>query len=314
MGILRNQLGRSPAMVQLPDAAGAPTLYTRNDIMVPHDPKWSEISSSMFGLDDRFKADLVIKISLTLYGNWDALAVLFPAYAMNPIPGTSIFGNADQRLIFQGRNNDRITYTNAQITKLGDLYLGVDEELWSAAVEFTAIIGNGMNPETAGAYFVRDVNNYNDGAFSRQNFQKARFTGNWGAGTIPGFNSFAGQKGFRVAWKLDAKPLMCDGYGTLDFTVGDKTMAGSLKAIPIGPTGAQMDTQMQIATPHGQRQSQASADLVMASASHSITLKSAALASHSVAWGAEPLRVNETMWETTRGFAAGVPAAVGVVA
>ena len=122
-----------------------------------------------------------------------------------------------------------------------------------------------------------------------------------------------GRKGFRVAWKLDAKPLVCDGYGTVDMTVGDKTMVGSVKCIPIGPTGVQIDTQQQIATPMGQRQSQASADFVMASAGHSVTLTKAALASHSVAWGAEPLRINETMWETTRGFAAGVPSTIGAI-
>ena len=308
MSILRSQLGRSPAIVQVQGA----TLFTRSDIVVPHDPKWTEIGSSMFGVDDRFKADLVIKIPLTLYGNWDALPVLFPAYAMNPIPGTSIFGGADTPLTLQGRNGDHIIYTNAQITKLGDLYLGVDEELWSAAVEFTAILGNGMNPEQAGAFFTRGSNAYADGAFSRANYSKARFAGNWTG--VAGFGAFAAQKGFRVAWKLDAKPLTCDGYGTVDFTIGEKTNVGSVKAIPIGPTGANIDTSMQIATPHGQRQSGAAADLVMASSAHSITLKGAALASHSVAWGAEPLRVNETMWESTRGFTGGVPNAVSVVA
>lgn len=308
MSILRNQLGRSPALVTTQGV----TLFTRSDIVVPHAPKWTDIGSSMFGLDDRFKADLVIKIPLTLYGNWDALPVLFPAYAMNPIPGTSIYGNADVPLVLQGRNNDRITYANAQLTKLGDLFLGVDEELWAAAAEFTAILGNGKNPEDAGAYFVRDTNAYADGAFSRANFQKARFTGNWNG--LAGFGAFTGQKGLRVAWKLDAKPLVCDGYGTVDLTIGDKVMSGSMKCIPIGPTGAQIDSQSQISTPHGTRQGSASADLVMASAGHTVTLKSAGISSHSVAWGAEPLRVNETLWETTRGFAGGVPAVVASVA
>lgn len=311
MGILRNQLGRSPAIVQY---AGA-TLFTRSDIVVPHDPKWTEIGTSMFGVDDDFKGDFTIKIPLTLYGNWDALGVLFPAYAMSPIPGTSIYGNADAPLVLQGRNTDRVTYLNAQLTKLGDLFLGVDEELWAAAVEFTAIIGNGLNPEagsaSANSYFTRDTNAYADGAFSRANYSKARFTGNWSG--VTGFGSFAGQKGFRVAWKLDAKPFTVDGYGTVDMTVGEKTMRGSMKCIPIGPTGAQVDAQQSIATPMGTRLSASAADLVLASGAHSVTLKSAGLKSHSVAWGSEALRVNETMWETTRGFAAGVPAAVATV-
>jgi len=307
MGILRNQLGRSPAIVQTQGY----TLFTRSDIMVPHDPKWTDIKSSMYGIDDRFKADLVIKIPLTLYGNWDALPLLFPAYAMNPIPGTSLYGNADTPWTLQGRNNDQIVYTNAQITKLGDLHLGVDEDLWAAAVEVTAILGNGLNPEAAGAYFTRGTNPYADGAFSRSNYSRARFAGNWNG--ISGFTSIYAQKGFRVAWKLDAKPLIADGYGTVDFTIGEGTNVGSMKCIPIGPTGAQVDSAQQISTPHGQRQSQASADLVIASAAHTITLKSAALAAHSVAWGAEPLRVNETMWETTRGFTAGAANAVASV-
>lgn len=312
MGVLRSALGRSPAIINYNNA----TLFTRSDIMVPHEPKWSDITSSMFGLDDQFKGDLVIKVPLMLYGTWDNLDVLFPDYAMNPIPGTSIYGNTDKPLVLQGRNNDRITYTNAQITKLADLYLGVDEELWAAAVEFTAILGNGLNPEAAGAYFVRDTNPYSDGDFSRANFQKARFTGNWTGKT--GFASISAQKGFHVAWKLDAKPLTVDSYGTVDFSVGEKVMVGECKCIPIGPTGAQIDTGMQISTPMGQRLSQSSADLVLASAGHTVTLKSAGIATHSVAWGAEPLRINETLWRTTRGFSsgddAGVPDDVATIA
>ena len=131
---------------------------------------------------------------------------------------------------------------------------------------------------------------------------------------MTGFGSMVGQKGFHVAWKLDCKPFVCDSFGTVDMTIGENVMSAACKCIPIGPTGAQIDTQQQISQPHGQRQSQASADLILASAGHSITLKSAALASHSVAWGAEPLRVNETNWETTRSISGGVAAAVATVA
>jgi len=308
MGVSRASLGRGPAIVTF----GGATLFTRDDLVPRHAPEWQAVASSLHGQTDKFKGDLVIKHSLTLFGHWSSLGVLFPAALLNPVVGTSLFGAADNPLVILARNGDRITYPNSQITKLADLYLGVDSELFAAAVEVTSIIKNNANPEDAGAYFVRDTGAYAETTFAMTNFKKCRFSAAWGAKT--GFTSFIGQKGFSLSWALDAKPDKVDGYGTVDFYVGSGGLVGSCKAVPIGPTMAQIDTQQGVGSAHGALLSTGEADLTITGTGVSVVLKNASMVETGTAFGIDPLRVGEVSWETTRGFAAGVVSAVATVA
>jgi len=307
MGVSRANLGRGPAIVTI----GGDTLFTRDDLVLRHAPVWNPVMTSMYGTVDKAKRDLMIRIPLRLWGSWENLQVLFPSALMNPIAGTSVFGTADNPVVVQARNGDRITYPNGQITKLANLYLGVDAELWAADVEITALIKNNANPEDAGAYFVLDSNAYTDSAFAKTNFKKVRWTGAWGAKT--GFTTIVPQKGFQVSWTLSLKPLPVDGYGTVDMTVQD--MIAGVKCIPIGPTLAQGEL---VANSQGSAMgaalsnaTTAAADLTLTGAGGgSVVAKSAGMTENGFAFGVEPLRIGEMAWETTRGFAAGVPAIV----
>ena len=128
----RASLGRGPAFVTFNGA----TLYLRGDIDTKHAPVFNPVKSSLTGQIDKTKKDLVIKNNLLLFGLYQDLTVLFPSWLMNPVPGASVFGTgADLPMVIQARNNDRITYANTQITKLVGVHLGVDSELWAAAVE-----------------------------------------------------------------------------------------------------------------------------------------------------------------------------------
>lgn len=308
MSVSRASLGRGPAHVTI----GGATLFTRDDLVPRHAPEWGDVSSSMHGRTNKFKGDLVIKHSLMLFGTWENLAVLFPAALLNPVVGTSLFGTVDQAMVIHARNSDRITYPNAQITKLGDLYLGVDSELWAAAVEITALLKNNTDPETAGAYFVRDTAAYADAAFAMTNFKKCRWSAAWTAKT--GFTSFIGEKGFRVAWQLDIKPQKVDGLGTVDMYIGPGGLIGGCKCVPIGPTMAQVDTAQALHSAHGALLSAGAADLTLTGTSASVVLKAAAMTESGTAFGVDPLRVGEVGWETTRSVTAGVASVVATVA
>lgn len=307
MSISRSQLGRSPAIVTINGA----TLFMRDDLMTKHNPVWVPEKCSIHGQVDKSKKDLVIKHNLLLFGLWQSLSAIFPSYLLNPTVGTNIFGTSDNAMVVQGRNTDRITYPNSQVTKLAELYCGVDSELFAAAVEVTSLIKNNANPEDTAAYFTRDTNAYSETTFSMANFKRVRFTGAWGA--ITGFTSFVPQKGFRVSWAADLKPDTVDGLGTVSMYVGDGSVVGSCRGIPIGPTGAQVDTAQAVAAAHGTLLSANSADLTLAGSGISIVLKNAGMVESSVAWGADPLRVNEVGWETTRGMTAGVAQAVSTL-
>src|SRR5882672_4069843 len=136
MSIARSILARGTGYVTY----NSVNFFARDKISVRHAPSWDKVLTSHFGPVDAVKKGLVLKIPLRLWGAWENLSTIFPSYLMNPIPGTSIFGTSDVPLVIQGRNNDRITYANAQITKLSNLYLGVDADLFAADVEFTALI------------------------------------------------------------------------------------------------------------------------------------------------------------------------------
>jgi len=237
---------------------------------------------------------------------------------MDPVPGTSIFGTGgvDVPLHVQGDNGDFITYTNAALTRVSDLYLGVDSELFAADVEFTWLIGNGSNPEDAGAYHVRGVNAYSDAAagFAKTNYKRVRFAAAWGA--APGFAQLTPQKGIKVSWRVDAKPVVVDGLGTRDMSIGDDCVIAQARLIGIGPSLAQYKSASQEETPHGTLASNESADLVCTGNGGSpvITLKNAALLENGIVFDALDLRIGEATWETTRGFTGGIPANISSVA
>jgi hypothetical protein len=317
MALNRTLLKRGPAIVTY----GGATLFTNADILSRFGPVWNPVPTSMYGQVDKVLKDRVYKVSLRLWGAWENLSVLFPSYALAPTAGASIFGTSATPLVILARNGDQITYNNAQITKLANLYLGADENLFAADVEFTCIIGNSSgttmyNPEDANAYYtVATGVSYTDSAFAKTNFKRVRFTGAWGS--VVGFTAIIPQKGFQISWDLDCRPLPCDGYGTVDFTIGENVLQATCRAIPIQPTLAQIEAQVAAqGFQMGTLLSNTSADLTLTGNGGApvIVLKNAGAAEHGYAFGIEPLRVGEIAWMTTRGFTTGAPQAVATVA
>jgi hypothetical protein len=315
MALDRTLLKRGPAVVTY----GGATLYTNADILARFGPVWNPVNTSMYGQVDKFIKDRVYKVPLRLWGAWENLSVLFPSYALTPQAGASIFGATATPLVILARNGDQITYQNAQITKLANLYLGVDSDIFAADVEFTCIIGNSSgstmyNPEDANAYYATATGQaYADSAFAKTNYKRVRFTGAWGA--LAGFSAIIPQKGFQIGWELDAKPLTCDGLGTVDFTIGENVLQGTCRCIPIQPTMAQLEAQVAAqGVPLGTLLSNTSADLTLTGNDGPVlVLKGAAISEHGYAFGIEPLRQGEVTWTTTRGFTANLPDGIATV-
>lgn len=310
MSIARSLLTRGTGVILYNSVYLSP----RDEINVRRLPSWETIMSGMFGPIDAVKKDLVIKIPLKLWGAYENLSTVFPSYLMNPIPGTSVFGASDTPLVIQARNNDRITYPNAQITKLSNLYLGTDSDFFSADVEFSAILKNSTEPEASGAYSVYDTNSYADAtiAFAKTNFTRTRFVSAWGS--ITGFTAIKAAAGIAISWDARLEPAKVDGYGTVDMTV--MSMIAQARMVPLGPTLAQLKTNSQEEAAMGTLASTISADLVSTGNNSGpvITLKSAYLKESGTVFDAAKYRFGEALWETTRGFASGAPAVVASAA
>ena len=305
-------MGRGPAIVTWNGA----TFFMRDSMIPKHSPVWKPVGCTHLGQIDKYRSDFQIKLNLTLFGLWSNLSLLFPSALLNPVTGTALFGT-DLPLVIQAKDGSNITYANAQLTKMSDVFLGVDSEMFAAAVEFTVLISNTAltsgGPEVAGAFFTRASTSYSESTFALTNFLKTRWTAAWTGKT--GFTSFIGQTGYHIGWSLDLKPVMVDGYGTVDMIIGDGGLVASCKCIPIGPTAAQSDTLQAVHAASGTLLGTGGADLTITSfaGSHSVVLKTANLVDTASAFGIEPLRVNEHTWETTRSVTSGAVAAIATL-
>ena len=305
MSLSLSTLGRGPAIFTI----NGGTFFVRDSMLPKHAPVWEPVGCTAFGHIDKFKKDLIITNNFMLFGNWSQLSCLFPAALLNPVPGSPLNTSANNPLVITAKNGDQITYPQSQITKMANLYLGLDSEIFAATIEVTSLLSNLggvlLTPETAGAYFTRAIGvMYDASSFALTNFLKTRWSAGWAGKT--GLTSFQSQKGFNVAWNLDLKPDSIDGYGTVNFYIGEAGLIAALKCIPLGPTMAQIDAVQPGLGANGALLGAGAADLTLTgAAAGSVVLKSAALVETTTAFGNEPLRVNEMAWETVRAVVAG---------
>lgn len=308
--------GSSPINVSSPIRGAAiatingATLWAREVMNATHAPIWKPENTQMDGSIDKYKADFVIRHNIMLYGLFKDISALFPSYALNPVTGTNIF-STDNPFVYWARNGDKITYWNSQITKLFGLWLGVDGELFSSAVEITSIIRSGYLPSDADAYFTRDNVTFVSPTFSNAARLRKRWTATWG--TKAGFATFIGKKGFNIDWNLDIQPDLTEGFGTTGMFIGQGVLVGNMKCIPMLPTPAQVDTAQNLSADLGSAFSDNVADLSLVADSNSIVLKSAGITSNTTSFGIQPLRQGEIVWETVHGFVNGQPQAVATI-
>lgn len=313
MAIDRANIKGGPAKVTWNGA----TLMSRETFKSRHNPDWVGVQTSMHGVVDKAAKDFICRIPLRLWGAWENLSVLFPAAVLTPAIGTRIFGTTDLPLVIHARNGDRITYHNAQLTKLADLYLGVDMPVFAADVEFTALIKNNTNPEAANAYYTEDSAAYSDTTFSKTNYKQQRYSAVWGTRT--GFTAFQGKLGWNIGWQMQLTPDYSACVGTYDMILKD--FSGQAKCIPVEPTMVQISAQTfspggsgVAGRALGSLLSAVSDDLVITGSGVSVTLKAAGITEHGWAFGDEVLRNDELVWETTVGFTSGTAAARAAIA
>lgn len=294
---------------------GGANLYPQTEIAWEHSPDFDKVVAWAYGRVDDAKHDLKIPVKMRLWGAYENLSVLFPAAALTPVPGTSLCSDATLQL--WGKNGDKVIFQNAFISKLPDLYIGVDKDVWAADVEFMCLLKTGKAPEDADGYFVRSNTAFTDpGPFAKTNFMRRRCTLVWGTKT--GFTSFEMREGVNIGFKYDVQYDKSGNWGTDNAFIGDEGLTVELKGIPAGPTLAQSDVLVPgQGVAHGALLSDISADLVATfsgTGSHAVTVKNAGLTKVTEFFDIKKLRSGEHVWRSTTGITAGAAAAVGVVA
>lgn len=297
------------------------TMFARDDVGASFEATWQDLVASHQGVIDKVVTDRQIKIPLRLWGEWENLlgtgdiSKLFPAAVLNPVVGTRIYGTADLPLTMVKKTGSAeiITVHNAQLTKLANLYLGVDSPVYAADVEFTGLIKNSGNPEDANSYYTIGATTYADATFEKTYFNQQRWGAVWGASP---FDAFQFHKGCNIEWEMQLQDEYNANVGTVDKILTG--FMGRAKGIPLGPTIAQIEARLMFqgtGNPLGSLLSDGGSDLILTGTTPAavITLKGAAITGWRPVMGATPLLNGEVTWETTRGFTTGTGAAIATV-
>jgi len=302
--------------------AGAPkitynsaVLWTRGDVMVPLKQSLKEQVSSMYGRVTKTREGRMIEVNIPLYGFWDNLSVIFPSYFLSGLPSQRMFGTSDTAMTIIARNGDQIVLNNCQITKVANLKLAANQQVFSADVTVTCLISNNTAPNAANAYYTITTGaSYAEGNFPQTPFKSQTWTGAWGSRT--GFTTILTQDGWSVDWEIKTTPDVVDGIGPVDMFTD--LFWGKATCIPVGPTLAQLDTAADFQNTNaavGADISADSDDLTLTDGTSTLVLKACAMIETGLVFGPAKKRIKATSWECTRmGFTAGAAPAVATVA
>ena len=276
-----------------------------------------EISAEEFGRFDSVETKRRITVTGKLWSGWENLSLVLPSAALTPTIGGKLFGTSAKALVINGQDGSRLTVVNAQITKLANLQLSVEKELWSADIEFTGLLLPGNTPDQAGSFYTYSLSNsYTAPAFTKTNFRAPILSAAWAATLVNSgttFGAFNFKNGAAIDWKwdLDYEPCLIDGMGEVDAIV--QGFEASCKGTPVGPIEADVASALLPAQALGSLLSASGGDLTLTFGSNSVVLKAAFLAENDgFAWARKNNRVGELTWRTTVPFTTGAPTARAV--
>ena len=278
-----------------------------------------EVTAEEFGRFDSVQTDRRIVHTGKLWSGYENLGLVFPSAAFQPVIGGKLFGTSNLPFVANGQDGSRLSCPNTQLTKMANLELAVEKELWSADVEFTSLLKSGYTPDQAGAYYTYSTgNSYSAPSFTRANFRAPVVAVTW-AGTLTNsgtsLGSFVFRKGVMIDWKwgLDFEPCYVDGYGTTDAIVSG--FEATAKGTPIGALEADVAAAMLPAQALGLLESANAGDMVLTFGANSITLKEMFPDNHDgFAWSRKNNRIGDLTFRTTVPFTTGAPTARAIAA
>lgn len=264
-----------------------------------------EVGSGMHGHVDDTVADTTVGVSVTPFDNWGALGLLYPAYIRTVVVGTRIFTAADVPCKIWTPDQRLYTIAAAAVTRHPDLQLGVGQPLFGQAT-ITGVIGNNKAIGDANAFYTLALAQADPGGqMTLADFIRGPWVGAWGA--VAGFGAVESEENWTISVEARYKPLVV-GKLTRDMELlGVRIMA---RTRPVGPTQAQIDTQLKIQSAGGalgRRLGASGADLVLTGpAGKTITLKNASLVTAGYDFGGTKLGNGEIGFVVSTTFAAGV--------
>lgn len=230
----------------LPGAGGAQitwnsvTLFPRGDLNIPLTHDLQEMVSSLNGRVTKTRKGRMITLNIPIYGYWASLGSIMPGAVagaiqnplLAPVIGGRLFGTTDSPMIYAARNLDQITFANVQLTKLANLKLAANTQIFTGDATFTCLVANGSNPASANSFFtiLEGGGTFPPIATPNTTFKSSTWIGVWGAESWTG-GQFLTQDGWTLDWEIKTTPDEVDGIGPVDMFV-DLVWA-KLSCIPV---------------------------------------------------------------------------------
>lgn len=280
------------------------SFWSKGDIKLSPINKRFQIETSHFGrVDERF-SDKRIEVEFEPSGNFTTAraAVLWP-YGATAV-GASIYGATDRPLVIWKRDGTKYQINNASLTQMPNIRMAVDKTT-VGPVKFTGLLAKNVDPTNAAAYYTVSSGTYpGDAGFTVSTIYTQAPSATWGSSPWAAFYTEAG---WEISFSLKLAEQAVDGLGTVDMTL--QQIDVSAKAIPVGPTVAQVMTSLQSNAALGASLASAN-NLVLATAtsgSPTVTLNKAALVDAEFMYGNTKKQIGVCEWIPTVTITSGTP-------
>ena len=298
MATSRTSIIRGPGTV----VYGGKAFFDASGISAEIESATSEIPSSISGSIATIKTDQTGKISFTPCGQLaaDLIALLYP-YG-SPTVGSSVCGSADRPLVVHSLAGTKVSFVNAVLSKMPEIYLSPIRTAFGSA-EFSAALGLAKAPGDADAFYKVEQAAYDSGAPDPESITGVQYAGTFGDLSIPDT-----LEGWTITPEVTLEPVTVDSVGTIDWTIAGVSCTAT--CTPVGLTEAEILAALPVSGARGSMIG-GDSDLVVSGAGGlKVTLMNASLVRGPLQWGTTTLRAGELGFTAHRSFAGGVPGPV----
>lgn len=298
MATSRTSIIRGPGTV----VYGGKAFFDASGISAEIESATSEIPSSISGSIATIKTDQTGKISFTPCGQLaaDLLALLYP-YG-SPTVGSSVCGSADRPLVVHSLAGTKVSFVNAVLSKMPELYLSPIRTAFGSA-EFSAALGLAKAPGDADAFYKVEQAAYDSGAPDPEGITGVQYAGTFGDLSIPDT-----LEGWTITPEVTMEPVTVDSVGTIDWTIAGVSCTAT--CTPVGLTEADILAALPVSGARGSMIGGESDLVVSGAGGLKVTLMNASLVRGPLQWGTSTLRAGELGFTAHRSFADGVPGPV----
>lgn len=207
------------------------TFYSKAGVVLTTTNATFDKETDAYGIVSKSKTDFSIVVEFEPVGEIEALAVLFPHG--NTAMGASIYGSTDKNLVIVSVDK---TYTilNAQITQMPTISCSATKTSFGS-VQFTGLLKKDGDPENIADYYTTTTGASIGTAFNPSLIVTAPYTATLGA-----LDPFMSAEGFEISFDLSLNPVVVDGIGTVDMSMGN--LGCNITCIPTGIDQLDFDT------------------------------------------------------------------------